>query len=55
MRLYEFTDPSDYALLANEINDVLRQLKQIWKGRCPIEGGGSEDRTHQREIMVTEQ
>ena len=31
MSLCEFTKPSDYALIANEINDVLRQLEQIWK------------------------
>ena len=31
MRYYEFTKPSDYTLLEDEINDVLRQLEQIWK------------------------
>ena len=31
MRLYEFTKPSDYALIDDEINDVLRQLERIWK------------------------
>ena len=31
MRLYEFTKPNDYALIEDEINDVLRQLERIWK------------------------
>jgi hypothetical protein len=31
MRLCEFTKPSDYAFIEDEINDVLRQLEQIWK------------------------
>ena len=31
MSLCEFTKPSDYALIEDEINDVLRQLEQIWK------------------------
>ena len=55
MRFYEFTNPSDYALMANEIDDVLRQLKQIWKNRCPKEEGGSKDSTYQREVMITQQ
>jgi hypothetical protein len=31
MRLYEFTKSSDYALIEDEINEVLRRLKRIWK------------------------
>ena len=31
MHLSEFTKLSDYALIANEISEVLRQLEQIWK------------------------
>ena len=31
MKFREFTKPSDYTLIADEINDVLRQLEQIWK------------------------
>ena len=31
MRLYEFTKPSDYDLIEDKINDVLRQLERIWK------------------------
>jgi hypothetical protein len=32
MRYYEFTKPNDYtALIANEINDVIRQPEQVWR------------------------
>ena len=31
MRLYEFTKSSDYALIEDEINEALRQLKRISK------------------------
>jgi hypothetical protein len=31
MRLCEFTKPGDYAPIAKETNDVLRQLEQIWR------------------------
>jgi hypothetical protein len=31
MRYYEFTKPNDYALIANKINNVIRQLERVWK------------------------
>jgi hypothetical protein len=50
MRYYEFTKPSDYTLLEDEINDVLRQLERIWKASlCAKEGAGLGWRSRARD------
>jgi hypothetical protein len=49
MRLYEFTDPSEYLLPATDAVDLLKQTKNVWNDDIPDDashhlGKGAETR-----------